>query len=359
MRSKKLLTLIGSVCLILVLAAMSFMTACPAPPEEEKPTPSKWPEVISFGTASPTGGWHAMGVAMSELITKHVPGVTCTAEATGGGGKNIMLLHEEELELAFLVPGQVWKGLRGVEEYSEVGPTPMRILWGHYPLYNLAVCRAGIGLKNPANWRGKVIYGDEPHSPSVKMALLSFLKAYNIKEEEVSIRSFTKTAEAIIAIKEGTADVMWTPCGLAYPPYVELFQTTDCEICEFSEEAVRFVIKDLAAEFYSLGYYPVCLKGQEKPQVTIQKLVAIVCREDLPDDLAYAITKAVWDHRDILYVSRPEFDEFFRNYDLAVSKDNVGPFHDGAIKYWKEVGAWTSEMDKWQKEKLAELKASK
>ena len=35
MRRKKLVTLIGSVCLILVLAALPFMAACPAPEEEE------------------------------------------------------------------------------------------------------------------------------------------------------------------------------------------------------------------------------------------------------------------------------------------------------------------------------------
>jgi len=361
MRKKLLLT-----PLALLLAISLIAIGCPTPPPTTPPTTqpttapttptlSKWPEAISFGTASPTGGWHAMGVAMSDLITKYVQGVTCTAEATGGGGKNIMLMHEGEMELAFLAQGQIWKGSRGIDEYSEFGPTPMRVLWGVYPMYNLAVCRAGSGLNNPENWRGKVIYGDEPHSPSVKYTLLSFLKAYNIKEEEVSLRSFTKTAEASAAIKEGTADVMWTPCGLAYPPFVELFQTTDCEICEFSEEAVKFVIADLPAEFFSVGYYPVCLKGQEKPQVTVQKLVTIVCRADLPDDLAYAITKAVWGHRDILYATRPEFDAFFRDYNLAISKDHAGPFHDGSIKYWKEVGAWTSEMDKWQEERLAEL----
>lgn len=43
MRRGKLLTLIGSVCLILVLAAMPFMAACPAPPpaEEEVPPPAE------------------------------------------------------------------------------------------------------------------------------------------------------------------------------------------------------------------------------------------------------------------------------------------------------------------------------
>lgn len=43
MKQKKLVTLIGSVCLILVLASLSFMAACPAPTEEEEEAPA--PEV--------------------------------------------------------------------------------------------------------------------------------------------------------------------------------------------------------------------------------------------------------------------------------------------------------------------------
>jgi len=45
MKGRSLITLLGSVCLILVLAALPFMAACvpeevtPTPPEEEKPTP--------------------------------------------------------------------------------------------------------------------------------------------------------------------------------------------------------------------------------------------------------------------------------------------------------------------------------
>lgn len=57
MRNKSLLVTLGSICLVLVLAAMSFMSACapeevappeeekPTPPEEEKPTPPELPEV--------------------------------------------------------------------------------------------------------------------------------------------------------------------------------------------------------------------------------------------------------------------------------------------------------------------------
>ena len=57
MKKKKLLTLIGSVCLILVLAALPFLAACPAPPpaEEEKPapTPISEPKVLKAVSSLP------------------------------------------------------------------------------------------------------------------------------------------------------------------------------------------------------------------------------------------------------------------------------------------------------------------
>lgn len=60
MKGKKLLTLMGSVCLILVLAALPFLTACPAPveeeptlPEEEEPAPPEKPIKLTFSILCP------------------------------------------------------------------------------------------------------------------------------------------------------------------------------------------------------------------------------------------------------------------------------------------------------------------
>ncbi|MBA7569133.1 Solute-binding protein [subsurface metagenome] len=73
MRRKKLVTLIGGVCLILVLAALPFMAACPAPEngvepppaEEEEPTPTpEKPIEMSFALWFPPA--HSMVKATAE-----------------------------------------------------------------------------------------------------------------------------------------------------------------------------------------------------------------------------------------------------------------------------------------------------
>lgn len=364
MKREKLLALIGSVCLILVLATLPLACAPeappappPPPPEEEAPPtpPAKWPEHISFVSGAAGGGWHAMAGAMSDLITRYVEGVTCTGE-TGGGSKNLMLLNEKQAELAFAVQGTAYRAMTGIQEFEETGTIQVRTLWGHYPLYYLGVMRAGKDLENPANWKGKVLYADEPAVPALKQNLLALLDYYGLSEKDVTVRQYTKPAEASAAIKEGTGDVWFTPCGVGYPPFVELFQTTDCSAYKLTADAVNYWIKTrYEVEYCGVGYFPVCLRGQTEPYLTTQRLTTVICRADMDDDLAYAITKAIWDHRDILYVTRAEFDTYYRNYDLAVSKQSTAPYHSGAIRYWKEVGAWTPEMDKWQKEKLAEF----
>jgi branched-chain amino acid transport system substrate-binding protein len=72
MRKSKLLTLIGSICLVLVLAALSFMAACAKPAPTPTPTPTPTPEIpkeILLGdVVSYTGAFAAWGqqVAFGE-----------------------------------------------------------------------------------------------------------------------------------------------------------------------------------------------------------------------------------------------------------------------------------------------------
>lgn len=66
MRKSKLLTLIGSICLILVLAALLFMTACPAPPAEEEgvPPPAEEEEAPPETYTLKYSGWLPPGSEM-------------------------------------------------------------------------------------------------------------------------------------------------------------------------------------------------------------------------------------------------------------------------------------------------------
>ncbi|MBA7564266.1 Solute-binding protein [subsurface metagenome] len=65
MRRKKLVTLLGSVCLVLVLASLPFMAACPAPVEDGGEAPPT--EVIELKFASYMPAPHAQSLLLEEF----------------------------------------------------------------------------------------------------------------------------------------------------------------------------------------------------------------------------------------------------------------------------------------------------
>lgn len=124
MKNKRLLTLVGSVCLILVLAALPFMAACPAPPppEEEKPIELSWADSV------PGGIWYYDEVILPFFdmveqrsngrikITGYPGGTLCQQGAILSGVKSGIadMGREEDVYVSGVLPMCEVMGLGGV-----------------------------------------------------------------------------------------------------------------------------------------------------------------------------------------------------------------------------------------------------
>jgi len=72
-------------------------------------------------------------------------------------------------------------------------------------------------------------------------------------------------------------------------------------------------------------------------------------------DIVYAVVKGMHKGFDIykgMHRAMPAW-----NIKQAVQGRSPVPYHEGAIRYFKEAGVWTAEMDKWQAEQLKDFKA--
>ena len=63
----------------------------------------------------------------------------------------------------------------------------------------------------------------------------------------------------------------------------------------------------------------------------------LVVHEEMADDLAYRITKALFDYQNELAAIHPEAEKL--SVESAVAGSTV-PFHAGAVRYYEEQGAW-------------------
>ena len=67
-------------------------------------------------------------------------------------------------------------------------------------------------------------------------------------------------------------------------------------------------------------------------------------------DVIYSVVKSMHKGFDIykdMHKAMPKW-----NINQAVKDPSPVPYHEGAIRYYKEAGVWTPEMDKWQAEQL-------
>ena len=74
--------------------------------------------------------------------------------------------------------------------------------------------------------------------------------------------------------------------------------------------------------------------------------------DTMSDDIAYALTKAL-DESYPLYKDLHHFaaDATLEN---TIQKDwSISPYHPGAIKYFKELGVWTSSHEQTQQKLLS------
>ena len=81
----------------------------------------------------------------------------------------------------------------------------------------------------------------------------------------------------------------------------------------------------------------------------------MLANKDLPDDFVYQLLKYSYDTEyradfELVHVSIPKGVTLER----AVMGPTI-PYHAGAVKYYKDMGVWTSELDNWQKDMLKKL----
>jgi TRAP transporter TAXI family solute receptor len=99
---------------------------------------------------------------------------------------------------------------------------------------------------------------------------------------------------------------------------------------------------DAARALAPLGYNPATMpaetfKGQSEPVKTVGFPTVLITNKDLPEAVAYTVTKTVLDNKDALVRGHAGLGEF--DPKTAWQPDKVGiPLHPGAEKAYREKG---------------------
>lgn len=289
---------------------------------------------LSIATGGTGGVYYPYGGGLARLLDEYVPGIRATAEVTSASVDNLKLIRDGRADLAFTLADTLSDAVRGAAAF-EGRPVPVRSLAVLYSNYTHVVTLASSGIAGVADLRGRRVSVGSPGSGTEVIAL-RVLRAAGLDPEADVRRQGLGATESADALKDGKIDAFFFSGGLPTAAIQDLAHTQGIAIRLLPTGDLLPVLQAAEPGLYTAldmpaGVYP----GVEAAVPVVGVANVLVCPAAMDEDLAYAITRVLFEHQDQLADVHPEARK------LSPARGAGGapaPYHPGALRYYRERG---------------------
>ncbi|NLX92018.1 MAG: TAXI family TRAP transporter solute-binding subunit [Firmicutes bacterium] len=314
------------------------------------------PSTIGIGT-QPTGGHtYVVGTGLAKVISDLSP-MRVIVQPYAGSIAFIPLIETGELLLALQTGNDVGWAYMGEAGYAKPYKNVRVLLRGHdIPTIPLIV-REDSGIKKIADLRGKRVAGEYGSNFSVLALVTAGLESGGLTWDDVNIVPVPDPNSAIRALQEGRVDAAFggTPTGASN---IEVNAATSLHVLNFGDlppeqadnppaELVEILQKHQPSAYIFLQEP----SGIVKEDVTIISYPFwLIASSKLSVDAAYEITKLIYENDEEIQLQGGFLEQWKKEtmFDPAPH----APFHEGAVRFWKEKGLWNAEAEENQKKLL-------
>lgn len=304
---------------------------------------------VVIGTGGTGGVYFYYGTQIAKIISSDTK-LSATAIQTAASVDNNLLLRDRTSSergtyyCETTLPDTALVAYKGTHEKFTGKPAPSRLLFVMYPNVLQIVTTTGSGIKDLGDLAGKRVSTGAPSS-GTEFSTLNLLKAAGVKTDSFSKWARLGAGESAEGLSNGTLDAYFWSGGIPTGSVSELATTLERKgqkIALLSLDPEGKAIQEFEKEFPGLGNpitIPAKVYGTASDISTYGFWNLFACPASLPADAAYAITKAVFTHVGELQKSiAAARDTTVENSAHFIPK-SVIPFHDGALRYFKEIGA--------------------
>ncbi|MGP0170424.1 TAXI family TRAP transporter solute-binding subunit [Pseudomonas sp. NCHU5208] len=291
------------------------------------------PTFINILTGGTSGVYYPIGVALSQIYSTGIEGSKTSVQATKASVENLNLLQAGRGELALALGDSVADAWNGVEDAGFKTPLKkLRAIAGTYPNYIQIVANADSGIKTLADLKGKRISVGAPKS-GTELNARAIFKAAGLSYKDMGTVEFLPYAESVELIKNRQLDATLQSSGLGMAAIRDLASTMKINFVS--------IPADVTAKIGNAAYQPATIPagtydGQDADVPTVAITNILVSHEGVSDEVAYQMTKLMFDNLDRLGNAHSAA----KDIKLENAAKNLPiPLHPGAERYYKEVGA--------------------
>ena len=303
----------------------------------ELPARAASAELIPLYTPPPGGTAYILGAGIVTVTNKYLTDTKLVHEASTGTMDMVRRMMQREAAkrpgLALFGSPDAWKAYKGQAEYAGKPFLGLRGIVFNSSFDQYLVVPAKSPIKSYADVKGKRIAIGGPGSTVANSALL-FLEYSGVTKNDFK-PYFYSYRETVEGIQDGSLDGGFLGGGFPIAAYTELSTRHDVRIVPIDEAVIKKVLAD-HPYYYGSAVKAKSYRGLEQDTPIYGFTGGFWAHEGMSADLVYAILKNLFEHKAEYYaihVSAKEMTEETATKGIPV------PFHPGAEKYLKEIGA--------------------
>jgi len=292
---------------------------------------------VTIGTGGVTGVYYPTGGAIARLVNKGKKehGIRASVESTGGSTYNLNAIASGELEMGVAQSDWQYHAWNGTSKFKEKGPNKdLRAVFSVHPEPFTVVARADSGIKNFEDLKGKRVNIGNPGSGQ-RGTMEVVMEKMGWTKDDFKLASELKSAEQSKALCDNKIDAIVFTVGHPSGSIKEATTSCDSVLVNVQGEVIDALVEE--NDYYRKATIPAGMyRGNDQDTMTFGVGATFVTSAKVPENVIYVVVKSVFENFDDFKKLHPAFAVLKKE---EMVKDGLSaPLHDGAAKYYKEVG---------------------
>lgn len=287
---------------------------------------------VKLATGGNTGTYYSFGTAVGQILGED--GLSFNIQSTGASKANIQLIDAKEVDMAIVQNDVMDYAYHGTDLFQADGAvTSFSAMAAVYAEVVQIVANPGSGIESIADLKGKnVSVGDA--GSGVEFNAKQILEVYGITFDDINKQNLSFSASAD-AYKDNKIDAFFCTAGAPTTAIMDLVTSKDILILGIEADKADALMAKYP--FYTVYDIPAgTYTGVDQDVKTLAVKATFIVSNDLDETTVYNMTKALFERKADIVTAHAKGKELDVTY--AVEGISI-PFHKGAEKYFREVGA--------------------
>ena len=289
--------------------------------------------IIRFPTAGASGALYSVGAAITNMWNTQIPFVKASSQASAGGIDNLNQIADGESQVSIAISSNCWQSFNGTDSFEGMANPNLRVIAGLYLNPNQVVVTTKSGIRTLSDVRGKH-FAVAASGSSVEGECRNHFTAAGLNYPDDIRAEYISFSDSAELLGNGQIDGAWIMSGVPAPAVSQAL-SSGCMLLDIDEttiEALKAEYPWYVTYMIPAGSYP---NQTQDVRTTAIKMV-LFCSADLDEETVYMLTKTLWENIGELGESQSNLRGLTPQEAVC---DIAGlPLHDGAQRYYSEIG---------------------